>query len=59
MLVATVPCVSCGEPVAAARAAIKVTKGQCVACNAPTLACNQRDVAPMYETDAWAKGIKL
>lgn len=56
-----VPCAGCGDPISAARAALPIAHERCADCNAPSLSTSKevRDRAPMYETDAWSRGIKL
>lgn len=57
----TVPCARCGEPISAARASCAISHGLCADCNAPNLRTSRevRERAPMYETQAWERGLKL
>jgi hypothetical protein len=54
-----VPCPQCERPTPKARLALPISHGVCSECNRPTLRVSQADNAPMYETDAWSRGIRL
>jgi hypothetical protein len=53
------PCPQCGRDMPAGRLDLAMTNGVCADCNRPTLRASQADNAPMYETDAWSRGIRL
>ena len=53
----TAPCRTCGHSMPAARATHALLEGMCSKCWADTRKATPP--APMYETEAWSKGIRL